>query len=175
MPACNLCGSHFPNWILIDGVKRNLGGRKYCLTCSPRGVHNTRKLTIAWTETESEVYHCNKCQRDLARESFYLRKNGTIQTPCKDCRNHPSLNRGPELKRQAVEYKGGCCIVCGYNRYFGALVFHHLDPETKDFTICQRRFRSILKIKNELDKCALLCINCHRRLHAGVITLPDIF
>jgi hypothetical protein len=35
----------------------------------------------------------------------------------------------------AVVYKGGKCQCCGYNKYIGALEFHHVDPEQKDFGV----------------------------------------
>lgn len=67
------------------------------------------------------------------------------------------------LKRKAVVYKGGGCIVCGYDKCDAALEFHHLDPEEKDFSISSSS--SWRKIKNELDKCVLLCCRCHREVH----------
>lgn len=71
-----------------------------------------------------------------------------------------------KLKRQAIEYKGGACQKCGYNKCPGALIFHHLDPKQKDFGIsAQGKTRSFEKIKPELDKCILLCQNCHAEIH----------
>lgn len=76
------------------------------------------------------------------------------------------------LKRKAVRYKGGCCSVCGYSKYIGALEFHHVDPASKEFGLgLDGLTRSWERIKNEVDKCVLLCSNCHRELHAGLISL----
>jgi hypothetical protein len=69
-----------------------------------------------------------------------------------------------ELKERAVEYKGGRCEVCGYNKCLTSLVFHHEDPSAKDFTISGRVLRWET-IKGELDKCRCLCANCHGELH----------
>lgn len=75
---------------------------------------------------------------------------------------------------RAIEYKGGKCVVCGYNRCSRALDFHHVDPSTKLFTISNNGFgRSWERVKAEIDKCVLLCANCHRELHAGLISLPE--
>lgn len=41
------------------------------------------------------------------------------------------------VKKKAVEYKGGSCIKCGYNKCITALVFHHREADTKDFTVGQ--------------------------------------
>lgn len=70
----------------------------------------------------------------------------------------------------AVEYKGGKCSVCGYDRCADALEFHHLDPSQKDFGISSKGYtRSWDKVKEELDKCILVCSNCHREIHSGLI------
>lgn len=78
--------------------------------------------------------------------------------------------RRKRLKELAIEYKGGGCQICGYNRCVNALDFHHLDPLMKDFGLSVRGLtRSWEKIKQELDKCILVCANCHREVHAGLI------
>lgn len=70
-------------------------------------------------------------------------------------------------KDKAIEYKGGKCIICGYNRCASAMDFHHLDPSKKDFALSQNMCKAWSKIKDELDKCVLLCSNCHREVHDG--------
>lgn len=66
----------------------------------------------------------------------------------------------------AVEYKGGRCENCGYDRCLGALEFHHLDPTKKDFNISSKGYtRSWERVREELDKCVMLCANCHREIH----------
>jgi hypothetical protein len=76
-----------------------------------------------------------------------------------------------EKKKKCVEYKGGCCVICGYKRCLSALEFHHLNPEEKDFSISKYVNVKFEKIKNELDKCVLLCANCHREVHDGITEL----
>jgi len=68
------------------------------------------------------------------------------------------------LKIQAIEYKGGKCK-CGYNKCHNALQFHHRDPTNKDSDWRYLRKRSWDFIKTELDKCDLLCANCHAEVH----------
>ena len=70
-------------------------------------------------------------------------------------------------KEQLVKYKGGKCSVCGYNKYNGALEFHHLDPSKKNFNIGHHLTGTIEKLRKEADKCILLCANCHKELHGG--------
>lgn len=71
-----------------------------------------------------------------------------------------------DVKERAVQYKGGKCTNCGYNTCQAALTFHHLDPNEKDFGISEKASKMDWDIiKKELDKCILLCSNCHIELH----------
>lgn len=75
--------------------------------------------------------------------------------------------RRKKLRQLAIGYKGGKCEVCGYHRCPEAMEFHHLDSSAKDFGISRKGYtRSWAKVKGELDKCTMLCANCHRELHA---------
>ncbi len=75
--------------------------------------------------------------------------------------------RRKKIRQMAVEYKGGRCENCGYSRCIDALEFHHRDSSKKDFSISEKGYtRSWVKVKEELDKCVLLCANCHREFHA---------
>ena len=67
----------------------------------------------------------------------------------------------------AVEYKGGRCKTCGYDRCIDALEFHHINLSKKEFGISEKGYtRSWKKVMEELDKCIMVCANCHRELHA---------
>lgn len=93
---------------------------------------------------------------------FIVNKGGCH---CKKCRQEAVSKRRRKLKELAVAYKGGKCEICGYNRYIGALEFHHKNPEEKDFQISCGNTLSFERIKSELDKCLLVCSNCHKELH----------
>lgn len=80
-------------------------------------------------------------------------------------------SRRQKLKEMAVEYLGGKCIECGYNKCIWSLSFHHRNSKEKDFTISQNSTLRWDKIKNELDKCDLLCSNCHAELHYKIYKL----
>lgn len=85
---------------------------------------------------------------------------------CAACLQANVQRRREKLKTLSIEYLGGCCQHCGYNKFAGALEFHHKDPTQKDFGISSSgHTRSWEKIKVELDKCLLLCANCHREEH----------
>lgn len=81
--------------------------------------------------------------------------------------------RRKKLKILSIEYKGGKCQICGYKRCVGALELHHINKSDKNFGIGDKGYtRSWEKVKSELDKCILLCANCHREVEAGILQLP---
>lgn len=84
---------------------------------------------------------------------------------CKQCHYRIRIERYREKKRRAVEYKGGACQDCGYDKCPGALQFHHRSPEEKDPRWKHMRSWSFEKTKAELDKCDLLCATCHAEKH----------
>ena len=75
--------------------------------------------------------------------------------------------RRKKVRQMAVEYKGGKCEICGYDRCMDALEFHHKDHSAKKFGISAKGYtRSWKTVKDELNKCIMICANCHRELHA---------
>ena len=79
--------------------------------------------------------------------------------------NQYCIERWKKRKADAVAYKGGSCKRCGYNKYPDVLEFHHLDPTEKEASWNKIRLWGWEKIKEELDKCDMLCANCHREVH----------
>lgn len=74
------------------------------------------------------------------------------------------------VKQKLIDYKGGKCEFCGYNKCIKALQFHHLNPKEKDFSIAGMSL-SFEKLKKEVDKCILVCSNCHAEIHDGIKNL----
>lgn len=75
-------------------------------------------------------------------------------------------DRRRSLKQQAIDYLGGKCCICGYDRCNAALDFHHRDPKTKEFAISGKGLtRSWDSLRVELDKCMLVCNRCHAEIH----------
>jgi hypothetical protein len=72
-------------------------------------------------------------------------------------------------KQKLIEYKGGKCIKCGYDKCIRALEFHHRNPNEKEFAISYKgETKKIEKLLEEVDKCDLLCANCHRETHYNI-------
>jgi len=85
---------------------------------------------------------------------------------CIKCSSESIQRKRYRLKEKAVEYKGGKCEICGYDKCIDALEFHHKDPYQKDFGISAKGvLRKWDIVKEELDKCICVCANCHREIH----------
>ena len=157
--VCKLCSKEFPTWVLIDGKRRNLSKRKFCLDCSPFGQHNTKDLSEEYLGgTCSSKRICQMCNRSY----LYNRadRKGHQSRICASC-VVTKWRRNTKLK--AVALKGGRCSECGYDRNAAALLFHH--PGGKTFGISSNGVQNWNKIERELCKCILICLNCHAEAH----------
>lgn len=84
-------------------------------------------------------------------------------------------NRRRKIKLKAIALLGGKCQNCGYKKHPGGLEFHHIDATTKSFSISGGGLsRSWVKIKAELEKCVLVCANCHREIEMGITKPPEL-
>jgi hypothetical protein len=121
----------------------------------------------------SGVKFCKKCSEEKGVEDFYRRRDGKdTSSYCKSCMINQAIDRQRAFKSKCIEYKGGSCQECGYNKCDSALEFHHLNPKEKDFTISHIKLTNFGdKVKKELDKCILVCANCHREIHSKFIKI----
>ena len=123
---------------------------------------------------------CSGCQQDKESDEFYINnshKDG-LSHICKKCQNEyvkghyrknkqQYLDKNKRRKNEARDYviqskKDGSCNVCGESRWW-VLDFHHIDNKTDD--VSRMLNMGLKKIKIEINKCILLCANCHRDLH----------
>lgn len=100
-------------------------------------------------------------------------------TFCKN-KHHQSYvsqkNRGLARKLELIKAAGGCCSICGYSKNLAALAFHHTDAADKDFKLDMRSLsnRGLETVLAELDKCVLVCHNCHAELHNPHLNLDSL-
>jgi hypothetical protein len=137
--------------VIVDGIERIINKRKYCLGCSPFGMKNTKRLHLPLRDKNTKK-HCIKCGRD-----FKWTKNNV----CSTCR---TFKRRNDQRKKSIDYLGGKCHHCGHKDY-DVLTFHHKNPKTKKFTLCQSWQKSWKTLLAEIKKCILLCANCHMKLH----------
>jgi hypothetical protein len=165
MKKCIKCENNIPSTIVIEGKRRNLNNRTYCLDCSPFGKHNTKCLDNNKNCTICDnILHGNQnkyCSNKCKQKGHY---NGIKNNPNS---MHSQTIRGIKRKYEFIMMKGGCCEECGYKKNISALDFHHIKSETKKMKLDIRTIANakidILLI--ELEKCKLLCANCHREHH----------
>lgn len=125
---------------------------------------------------EKYMINCKKCKIELTEKNTYKRAGRKAIFPvgyyryCKKCYNEMRKESGIENKKNQLEYKGGGnCSICGYNKCIDALEFHHLDPLSKEEKPSNlKRVTNERRWKKEIDKCIVVCSNCHREIHAGM-------
>ena len=102
------------------------------------------------------------CGRGGHRAECILCHLSVLKTP--EGRKRINL-RNNQAKDRAIAYLGGKCKDCGGGFIRDVYDFHHRNTKDKAFTLSQRFARSWEVLKPELDKCDLLCANCHRIRH----------
>lgn len=153
---CVICNNNFQS-------KSNRA--MYCsYECKVEGMKRRNKNKTLQKYGNGKI--CPKCGN-----KFIPNKNGWTRQYCFDCVPPESYSSGARLRQRikqwALEYKGGKCCICGYNKCTAALDFHHRDMAQKDFNLSNRNIKLDWEsIKTELDKCDLVCANCHREIHA---------
>ena len=109
----------------------------------------------------------------ICGKKFVIIDNGWTRKYCYDCSPHQNETmthaQAVTIKRRAIKQalvnlKGGKCSICGYNKSLRALQFHHLNPKEKDFALT-KNVKDFDKLKKEVEKCILVCSNCHAEIH----------
>lgn len=115
---------------------------------------------------------CSVCKKYKSLDKFYSRtgyKLG-VEPQCIKCRNIYTnkwrKNFRLYSKQIMQQLKINGCAICGYNKSFRGLDFHHSNPEDKKFLLSKKIFESYSneKIAEEINKCILLCKNCHTEI-----------
>lgn len=124
---------------------------------------------------------CKSCGREKPRSEFpssgkYTRADGTvtgaIKPDCKTC--HNARQRNKQIERFTDVGVIWACVRCGYDKCVAAIDFHHIDPTEKDFNIASRQCISKERLSNEVNKCIVICRNCHAELHDGLWDISDL-
>lgn len=154
-------------------VQPKRAGENNCLQCN--AVISTRKTWCSETckikmksdlkvKQSAEEYTCNYCLNKLPAGEFYMNS----KYKCKSCTIAYMSQRKRDTKQKLIDEAGGACARCGYAACRRALHFHHVNPNEKEFIICDRISRGISTLRDEAGKCILLCANCHFEKHDGL-------
>lgn len=140
------------------------------------GLRNNKKLNFDVISQVLEYYKSHTAIEtadkfsisvsSIKKYSKYMKKRVFIDDKERKKRSYIRVKtRRQKLKAMAVEYKGGKCEKCGYDKCIWAFDFHHINSTEKDFNISKYATLSWDKLKIELNKCIMICANCHRELH----------
>ena len=167
MPICQNCNKSFPYKVVVNEKDIFLNHRKNCLKCNPLGERlfyrgkrvspkdeNGKRILI------KQNFICKNCNREF--------KHKTRNKICSSCRN---LEKRHKQRKKAIERKGKQCIICGYNKCYDCLDFHHIKGTDKNFNLSTAWQKKWEEIENEIQKCFLLCRNCHGEYHSGAFCL----
>lgn len=169
MNYCWICGTEIPKNVQVDGKLVNLNHRKRCIQCCKLSQHQfPEDSERRRSDGDGKNKQCNSCgDIKLLDEFYFWKKRYQYSSQCKACVSYARIIWGRKSKQKYVDYKGGKCEKCGYKKCLASLDFHHIDTTTKDREI---DFTGAFSesIKKELDKCVLLCANCHRETHYNI-------
>ena len=143
--------------------------------CGTTSVHRyLKKFGISTRQRAAYLDKCKVCGKELTgtQQQFCSKKCkakhfGKLTPEGKKKKCHFQTQRGLDRKKMLVDYAGGCCQRCGYNKNFAALTFHHKNIKEKEYNLSTRytASKSIEDLFKEVDKCELLCHNCHMEVH----------
>ena len=159
---CEGCGQELPTYKFYKR-HRGYGSAPYCKRCEDSAF-------------ERGLLWCVHCNQLLPADRFYLRTGARYgyMHHCKDCekKRYEKCNGKESLRRshakkkaEIVRLAGGKCQRCGYDEFREGLMFHHINPAEKD--VMQFANVGFERMHQEVDKCILLCLNCHSALHGG--------
>jgi hypothetical protein len=160
MPVCNKCGNFFPNWVKINGERKSLKNRKYCLDCSPYGLHNTIQIEKKKLEVKR---FCKQCGKELNCSqkvycSFKCQQEFQYQDYIDKWKRHEvdgSKGKSGQLSKYVRKYifskYDSKCVKCGWSE---------INPYTKTIPLEVEHIDGNWKNSYE-DNLTLLCPNCH--------------
>lgn len=157
---CEYCNKRFLRENRHINRNKKLGLRTYCSqVCATYGMHERGVFDHLKTGRSEEAH-----QRQLERQRRWYEKN-------KETHKQKRKDRYYAISAMINSFRVPC-VICGESSPV-CLDFHHRNPEEKLYTICHmaRWNCSKKKIIAEVEKCVVLCANCHRKLHAGIIAL----
>jgi len=166
-------------WAKIDRLSKKikainfLGGK--CEDCGETNVQ-----TLEFHHKDENDKDCSIFELLDCRWSVIEKEISKCNLLCRNCHNklhfgEDNVGRWKSNKKIFLEYKGvNVCEKCGYNECNASLDFHHINQNEKDFMLgdVSLRYSNIedltYKISNEIDKCVVLCKNCHILEHSDV-------
>lgn len=140
---------------------------KFCNKCGQ--FKDESQFSIKNSKTGKRQSICQICHRKYSKKHYNKNKQQYIQKSVK--RNKILIQQNKQLINQ-IKIESGCKI-CGEN-CLACLDFHHLNEKDKLLNIAWSLKYSQKTLLKEISKCIVLCSNCHRKLHAGLIQVAEM-
>lgn len=144
--------------------------KKKCSKCGKRKP--TDQFHIHKRNKDGLYYCCKSCKKEVDKvrwEKLYYDPTMKKQKKEKEQRDNRRYLKNRKYIMRFKQFKGCCCCK---EKEPVVLEFHHLDQSKKHKNVTSMSGCNIDKIKNEIRKCVVICANCHRKLHAGILALP---
>lgn len=129
---------------------------KYCKKCDSHKPLNKEFWHKRKSSKDGFEFYCKACVKKTTLSNYNANKESWNAT----------TRKNKQLQRDRInEYKNNCsCSKCDESRNW-LLDFHHINPNEKSFQISQGERYGWKKVKQEIEKCVVLCSNCHRDFH----------
>lgn len=153
---------------------------KYCFECMPTGLSRAEQIKIKRQldrKLNPIILICPNCKKQ-----FELPYGEVNRKYCFECmpkgltKNEQNQKMRLMGKQNALYLLGNKCYICGFNKYSSALEFHHFNDDLEKKFNLSNRFTSYQlseEILKELEKCIILCSNCHRAYHAKELEIDE--
>ncbi len=121
-----------------------------------------------WKNKNKGLKHsrCSECYKEIRKKNYEKNKDYYLKKNVRLRKNNNEWYK--DLK------KDKSCIICCESESV-CLDFHHIDGDNKDYLVSQMQYSTYSKerILKEMEKCVILCSNCHRKVHANILTIPS--
>lgn len=185
---CTGCGCEFEIETnrFNDRLRKNGSDEVFCSSqCHERWQsdsfrHRRQRIIDKERERNGDTKTCSKCGMSFPLEKFYSKGN-RLRNECSVCFSRYISDCHLAKKLALIEFLGGSCQRCHRTCHPAAYHFHHTDPSTKEFDWNRLQRRSIKNILREIQKCVLICGECHAIEHgastasAEVTRMKDIY
>lgn len=157
---CKECSQEFSDMPLIDKKWRDCKGRTHCYDCSPFKLNRIKAKREELIKQNPENYVERECK--VCNKTSVVVKGNNFLHICNGCRKKKNIK---SHRLSAVNMFNNKCKDCQKTFHMNVYDFHHLNKDDKKYELSRLWGNSWKTIEEELEKCIMLCANCHRLRH----------
>jgi hypothetical protein len=168
-PKCNVELYYKQQSQVVRATQKN----SKCASCAAEdkpknGLHTTcagcgAPIYKPKSEIRDRNFCSRKCLNSITGEQSPAWKGGKLESRIRETTRVKKIRK--KLKQKGVDFLGGKCSNCGYNKCIASLDFHHPDQSQKDYLFSAKYRGTWRDMKAKIKNCILLCANCHREHH----------